>query len=187
MVDGIRSPWGFRRGRPKRTSLPCCCQSRYQAVRLPYKGDAADMLVVLPEEGRFEEVEGRLDAGLLDEVDAKMDPDAYVRLTMPRFDFETQLDLVPLLSSMGMKLPFGGAANFGGITREAPLFIGEARHKANITVDEKGTEAAATFLAFPESGPPPLQEMTANRPFLFAVTERETGAVLFLGRVTDPN
>jgi serpin B len=173
----------------RQTSYPPYAEGEgYQAVRLPYKGDAADMLVVLPEEGRFEEVEGRLDAGLLDEVDAKMDPDAYVRLTMPRFDFETQLDLIPLLSSMGMKLPFGGAADFGGITREAPLFIGEAHHKANITVDEKGTEAAAaTFLAFTVSGPPPLQEMTANRPFLFAVTERETGAVLFLGRVTDPS
>jgi serpin B len=168
--------------------LPYAEGEGYQAVRLPYKAGAADMLVVLPEEGRFEEIEGRLDAVLLDEVDAKMDPDAYVRLTMPRFDFETQLGLVPLLRSMGMKLPFGGAADFGGITREASLFIGDARHKANITVDEKGTEAAAaTFLAFPTSGPPPLQEMTANRPFLFAVTERETGAVLFLGRVTDPS
>jgi serpin B len=169
--------------------LPYAEGEGYQAVRLPYKGDAADMLVVLPEEGRFEEIEGRLDAGLLDEVDARTDPDAYVRLTMPRFDFATQLGLVPLLRSMGMTTPFdGGAADFGGITGEAPLFIGEARHKANITVDEKGTEAdAATFLGFPVSGPPPLQEMTANRPFLFAITERETGTILFLGRVTDPS
>ncbi|CAA9430148.1 MAG: hypothetical protein AVDCRST_MAG03-3177 [uncultured Rubrobacteraceae bacterium] len=168
--------------------LPYAEGEGYQAVRLPYKGDAADMLVVLPEEGRFEEIEDRLDAGLLDEVDAKIDPDAWVRLTMPRFDFETRLDLVPLLRSMGMTIPFGGAADFGGITREAPLSIGAARHKANITVDEKGTEAAAaTFLSFPVSGPPPLQEMTANRPFLFVITERETGTVLFVGRVTDPS
>ena len=168
--------------------LPHAEGQGYQAVRLPYKGGAADMLVVLPEEGRFEEVEGRLNAGLLDEVDAKMDPDAYVRLTMPRFDFETQLDLIPLLRSMGMTLPFGGTADFGGITKEADLFVGAAIHKANITVDEKGTEAAAaTMLDMMVSANPEPVEMTANRPFLFAITERETSAVLFLGRVTDPS
>jgi serpin B len=169
--------------------LPYAEGDGYQAVRLPYKGDAAEMLVVLPEEGRFEEIEDRLDAGFLDEVGAKINPDAYVRLTMPRFDYETRLDLLPLLRSMGMTTPFdGGKADFSGITREAPLFIGDAVHKANITVDEKGTEAAAaTALGFPVSGPPPLKEMTADRPFLFAITERETGTILFLGRVTDPS
>jgi serpin B len=169
--------------------LPYAEGDGYQAVRLPYKGDAADMLVVLPEEGRFEEIEGRLNADLLDEVGAKINPDAYVRLTMPRFDYQTRLDLLPLLRSMGMTAPFdGGTADFGGITRAGGLFIGDAVHQANITVDEKGTEAAAaTVLGFPVSGPPPLKEMTANRPFLFAITERETGTVLFLGRVTDPS
>jgi serpin B len=169
--------------------LPYAEGDGYQAVRLPYKGDAAEMLVVLPEEGRFEEIEGRLDADFLDEVGAKINPDAYVRLTMPRFDYETRLDLLPLLRSMGMTTPFdGGEADFSGITREAPLFIGDAVHNANVTVDEKGTEAAAaTALGFPVSGPPPLKEMTANRPFLFAITERETGTILFLGRVTDPS
>ena len=48
--------------------LPYAEGDGYQAVRLPYKGDAAEMLVVLPEEGRFEEIEGRLDAAFLDEV-----------------------------------------------------------------------------------------------------------------------
>lgn len=169
--------------------LPYAEGEGYQAVRLPYKGDAADMLVVLPEEGRFEEIEGRLSAGFLDEVAEEIRPDEYLKLTMPRFDFETRLDLIPLLRSMGMAIPFdGGAADFSGITREAPLFIGDAVHKANITVDEKGTEAAAaTSLAFPVSKPPPPAEITMDRPFLFAITERETGTVLFLGRVTDPS
>ena len=108
---------------------------------------------------------------------------------MPRFDLETRLDLVPLVSSMGMTNPFDdGAADFSGITGERDLFIDDALHEANIAVDEKGTEAAAaTFLDMPVSGPPPAKEMSANRPFLFAVTERGTGTVLFLGRVTDPS
>jgi serpin B len=85
--------------------LPYAEGDGYQAVRLPYKGDAAEMLVVLPEEGRFEEIEGRLDTAFLDEVGAKINPNAYVRLTMPRFDYETRSDLLPLLRSMGMTTP----------------------------------------------------------------------------------
>ncbi len=167
--------------------LPYSEGDGYQAVRLPYKGDAADMLVILPEEGRFEEIEDRLDASLLDEVDANMRPDEFVKLTMPRFDFETDLDLPGSFDSMGMTAPFSGAADFGGITKEAGLFIGDALHRANITVDEKGTEAAAaTMLDFPVSEPPPPVEMTLNRPFLFVIEERETGSLLFMGRVTDP-
>lgn len=168
--------------------LPYSEGDGYQAVRLPYKGDAADMLVILPEDGRFEEVEGRLDAGFLDEVAANMRPDEFVKLTMPRFDFETDLDLPGSFDSMGMTAPFdGGAADFGGLTKEADLFIGDALHRANITVDEKGTEAAAvTLLDMPVSGTPEPVEMTLNRPFLFVIEERETGSLLFMGRVTDP-
>jgi serine protease inhibitor len=100
---------------------------------------------------------------------------------------ETQHPAFNAIESRMSALGDGGAADFSGITREAPLFIGDAVQKANITVDEKGTEAAATALDFPVSGPPPLKELTANRPFLFAILERETGTVLFLGRVTDPS
>lgn len=167
--------------------LPYSEGDGYQAARLPYKGDAADMLVILPEEGRFEEVESRLDASLLDEVNGNMRPDEFVKLTMPRFDFETDLDLPKSFDSMGMTAPFSGAADFGGITEEADLSIGDALHRANITVDEKGTEAAAaTVLMMPTSGPPEPVEMTLNRPFLFVIEERETGSLLFMGRVTDP-
>jgi serpin B len=160
----------------------------YQAVRLPYKGEAADMLIILPQEGRFEQVEGRLGAGFLDEVRRAL-REEYVRLTMPRFDFETDLGLPKLLKAMGMTAPFdSGTANFSGISGKKDLYISEALHRANITVDEKGTEAAAaTVLLMPVSGPPePTIEMTADRPFIFVIAERETGAILFLGRVTDP-
>lgn len=167
--------------------LPYSEGDGYEAVRLPYKGDAADMLVILPEEGRFEEVEGRLDAGFLDEVDEQIRPDEFVKLTMPRFDFETDLDLPESFDSMGMTAPFGGAADFGRITNEADLSIDDALHRANISVDEKGTEAAAvTLLDMSVSGTPEPVEMTLNRPFLFVIEERETGSLLFMGRVTDP-
>jgi serpin B len=79
------------------------------------------MLVVLPEEGRFEEVEGRLGADFLDEVDEKRRPNAFAKLTMPRFDFKTDLELIKSLTSMGMMAPFGSGADFASITKEAEL------------------------------------------------------------------
>lgn len=159
----------------------------YQVVQLPYKGDAVDMLVILPEEGRFEQVEGRLGAGFFDEVRGGL-RNEYVRLTMPRFDFETDLDLAELLGTMGMEAPFSGAADFSGMTGNRELFISDALHRANITVDEKGTEAAAvTLLDMPVSERPEPVEMPVDRPFIFAIAERETGEILFLGRVTDPS
>ena len=159
----------------------------YEVVRLPYEGEAADMLVILPERGRFASVEKRLDADLLDEVRRGLDP-GYVRLTMPRFDFEADLDLKRLLGRTGLEAPFDpGAADFGGITGKEDLYVGAALHQANITVDEKGTEAAAaTVLDMPVSAAPPPVEMDVDRPFVFAIVERQTGTILFLGRVTDP-
>ena len=159
----------------------------YEAVRLPYKGEAADMLVILPDRGGFASVEGRLDAGFLDEARRRL-RSKYVRLTMPRFDFETDLDLKGLLGQMGLRAPFDpGAADFSGITGGEDLYVGKALHRANIAVDEKGTEAAAaTVLAMPVSAAPKPIEIDVDRPFVFAIVERETGTILFLGRVTDP-
>jgi serpin B len=160
----------------------------YQVVRLPYKGEAVDMLVILPEEGRFEQIEDRLSAGFFDEVRRGLRQE-YVGLAMPRFDFETDLDLPKLLEAMGMADPFDpGAADFSGMTGSRGLYISAALHKADITVDEKGTEAAAaTAVVMAESAAPEPTEVIADRPFIFAVAERETGAILFLGRVTDPS
>jgi serpin B len=159
----------------------------YRAVRLPYKGEAADMLVIMPDEGRFGTVEERLSTDFLDDVDHSLDTQ-YVRLSMPRVDFEKNLDLIKSLERMGMKAPFDpGRADFSGITGGKDLYIGEALHRANITVDEKGTEAAAaTVLAMPTSMPPPPTEMTMDRPFISTIVERDTGTILFLGRVTNP-
>jgi serpin B len=161
----------------------------YQAIQLPYEGERADMLVILPSEGGFGSVEDRLDAGFLEGVRRGLKPRG-VELTMPRFDFETDLDLKERLRSMGLKLPFDDdVADFGGITQEEHLYVSDALHKATVTVDEKGTEAAAATAVIMQAesgGPIARTKMTLDRPFVFAVVERETGTILFLGHVTNP-
>ena len=198
--------------------LPYAAGDGWQAVELAYVGDELAMTLVVPDEGRFEELEGLLPAGLLDEVVRELDSSAgelgsaagapgsaagelgagseeartlaQVQLTMPKFEFRTQTGLRAALAALGMKSAFSpGEADFSGMTTEEPLFISDVIHEAYIAVDEEGTEAAAaTAVVMRASGMPPdqLVELTIDRPFMFSLRDRETGAVLFLGRVTDP-
>lgn len=157
----------------------------YRAVTLPYTGEKADMLLILPDEGQFGEIEGQLDAAFLESVREGLETHD-VTLTLPRFDFEDDVDLKAQLQAMGMTHPFSSAADFGGMVEGGGLYISDALHKATITVDEVGTEAtAATVIAMEESAME-RAEFEATRPFMLAIVERETGTVLFLGRVLNP-
>lgn len=158
----------------------------YQAILLPYTGEKVDMLVILPEEGQFATVQEAMSVDLLDQVRAQAEIHD-VTLSMPKFDFETDINLPDLLKEMGMTDAFSpGAADFGGMAEGGGLYISAALHKGTIKVDELGTEAAAaTAIAMAESAMP-RADMTLDRPFIFSILERETGTILFLGRVMDP-
>jgi len=90
-----------------------------------------------------------------------------------------------------MPQAFSGSADFSGMTGKQDFFISAAIHKAFIDVTEQGTEAAAataiamTATAFIHNEPPPVI-FNADHPFLFVIRNAQTGAILFLGRVTDP-
>jgi serpin B len=157
----------------------------YQAVWLPYGGQAAGMWVILPVKGRFEDVQGRLGVDLIEAV--RRDAEARrVILTLPRFGFETSLRLHDLFKEMGMAHVFCPALDFEGIAEGGGLCVGYALHRATITVDEEGTEAAAaTMVAVPVEQVQDV-EMTVDRPFILVIVARETGAILFVGRVLNP-
>jgi len=160
----------------------------YQAVELPYDGWELSMVILLPQAGGFEAFEGSLDT---EQVDAILKDLTYreVALTMPRFEFDSGFSLKEALAAMGMPDAFTGAADFSGMTGGRDLFIAEVIHKAFVSVDEAGTEAAAATavvmseLALPEE---PV-EVTVNRAFIFFIRDIETGAILFVGRVVDPS
>ncbi len=159
----------------------------YQVVELPYIGNQVSMLVVVPDQGRFEEFEDQFS---VEELNRILDGISYspVVLTFPRFEFETEISLASTLETMGMPTAFSDAADFSGMTGAKDLFISDVFHKAFVSVDEEGTEAAAatavvmSLTSMPES---PL-ELTVDRPFLFLIREHETGTVLFMGRVVNP-
>ena len=114
-----------------------------------------------------------------------------LNLFMPRFGIESKADLLAILTTLGMPLAFDASADFSGIHTGDPLYIGSVIHQANIDVDEKGTTAAAATAVGMDTGggPSPVKDITLrlDRPFVFFVRDVDTGAVLFMGRVTDPS
>lgn len=162
----------------------------WQAIQMPYSGNDLAMLVIVPDQGRFHEVEGRLGGGLIDDAVAAAAGVTDVSLTIPKFEFRTKAGLNDALGTLGMHDAFDPAkADFSGMTTEEALYISDAIHEAYISVDEEGTEAAAATAIVMRATSAPLSEvqLTVDRPFIFALRDTTTGAVLFLGRVMDPS
>ncbi|HEY33113.1 MAG TPA: serpin family protein [Dehalococcoidia bacterium] len=160
----------------------------YQAVELLYDGRELSMVILLPEEGQFEAFEGSLDAALVDAIIDSLGSQE-VALTMPKFEFESEFGLKQTLAAMGMPIAFTDAADFSGMTGVRDLRIAEVIHKAFVSVDEAGTEAAAATAVIMELTAMPEEpvELTIDHPFIFLIRDIETGTVLFVGRVLDPS
>jgi serine protease inhibitor len=155
----------------------------WQAVELPYAGGDLAMRIMLPPPGRSPG--DMLAPATMDAVDSRLRSDR-VELTVPRWDFGADIDLGQVLQAMGLTVPFSAAADFSGI---APgIVIDQAVHRANISVDQRGTEAAAaTGIAGVTGAPaPPPITFVADRPFAFAILGGPSRVPLFLGHVTDP-
>ena len=157
----------------------------WQAVELPYVGNDLSMVVVLPDDG----------IALGDGVAAVpsvagLATQRKVIVSMPTFDIETLTDLATLLAAMGMPTAFSENADFSAMTTQEQLVIGAVIHQANITVDEKGTEAAAATAVVMRATAAPVEQepvtLSFDRPFVFAIRDNPTGAVLFLGHIGDP-
>ncbi|SFR99807.1 serpin B [Halomicrobium zhouii] len=157
-----------------------------EAVELPYVGGDVSMVLLLPDEGRFEAFEQNLDADRLFGIFEELG-DAAGDLALPTFEFETEVQLSDALAEMGMPVPFESGADFSGMVRgDGGPWIDEVYHDSFVSVDEEGTEAAAsTAVVMTESMPPQWGELRFDRPFLFCIRDRPTDAVLFLGRVVD--
>ena len=160
----------------------------YQAVELLYDGDELSMVILLPKAGNFQAFEEGLQAQQVSDIISGLQP-TEVALTMPKFEFDSEFSLKDTLADMDMPIAFSGGADFSGMTGNRELFISDVVHKAFVAVDEAGTEAAAaTAVIMPTAAPPePTVEVTIDRPFIFLIRDIDTGAILFVGRVVNPN
>ncbi len=167
----------------------------YQVVVLPYVGGEMYMAVLLPDLGRFQEFEERLDGGFVGQALARVS-ESYLALEMPRFEFDAAFRLGETLKALGMSAAFdAGAADFSGMDGlscaardKGCLYIGAVVHKAFVSVDEAGTEAAAATAVMmqTESAKPIPVEVKVDRPFIFVIRDYATGTNLFVGRVVKP-
>ncbi len=164
-----------------------------QILRMPYEhesGKALSMLVILPKDGNITTAETALGTtGLVDAI-ASMET-TQVKVFFPKFTLETTYSLSNTLKAMGMPAAFGLDADFSGMDGTRDLFITNVLHKAFVDVNEEGgTEAAAATAVIMGKGmsteDAPVPVFRADHPFIFLITDDETGNLLFMGRVADP-
>ncbi|SHJ49316.1 serpin B [Tangfeifania diversioriginum] len=161
----------------------------FQAIQLPYGQGNFSMSVFLPQVNKsLQDVMENLDK---ENWKSWMEnfSERNVKIQLPKFKYEYEIKLNDILSEMGMRIAFTGGADFTGINKNADLYIDYVKHKSFIEVNEEGTEAAAvTVVAVNElsAGGGGSIPFNANRPFLFAITEKSTGAILFVGTVKNP-
>ncbi|MDR0549433.1 MAG: serpin family protein [Deltaproteobacteria bacterium] len=193
------SPREFNRPSGDKTPVPFLNQTRSwlylendlgQIIKLPYGDESLSFLVLLPQNKPtgLADLEKNLTRDNLVAWRAALTP-KLVKLALPKFKIVWGTSsLKPALEKMGLTLAFETRADFSGLAEKAELFVGDILQKAFVGVDEKGTEAAAATAAImPRSaflGEP--INFVADRPFIFLIQEEATGAILFLGRLTDP-
>lgn len=169
-------------------SLGYSSNDLFTMVEMPYGNGHFNMVALMPNDGKkVSDIVNDLD----DESWGRWMKSLYkqeVVLGFPKFKFEGDYELNEPLIRMGMPLAFSGSANFTSILSKGGIYISKVKHKTYIEVDEKGTEAAAVTsveMVVTSVGPQKLQ-FTANKPFVFAITEKDTNTILFLGKFMMP-
>ncbi len=161
-------------------------------VELPYwstdeSAKFAMTLIVPKKRDGLHAVEAQLTPALLDGWLSSMTTNAMVMLYLPKWQAETGMELSGSLRKIGLGPVFGQDADLSGISSEEGLEVSAVVHKTVITVDEKGTAAAAaTSIMTIGAGASEPRIVRADHPFLYLIRDTETGAILFIGRVVDP-
>lgn len=168
-------------------------------LELPYRDRRFGLVILLPRQlDGLAALEQRLTAANLARWLAGLDAQD-VRLSVPRFKAAARCDLAATLTSLGLRSAFNpappparGAADFSGIDGQQGLYIGKVIHQTYIDVDESGTEAAAAtaVVGMPSAAPPDdmpePKVFKADHPFIYLIRDRQTGSILFLGRLVNP-
>jgi serpin B len=161
----------------------------FQAVNIPYLSSDFSMTIIVPDQGSFQDVEENLSSEQITNILNDL-MSQKVTLKMPKFDYESTIGANDPLAALGMSNAFNPElADFSGITEVEKLFISDVLHKATITVDEEGTEAAAaTAIVMRATSIDPEEpiELTIDRPFFYFIQHIPTGSILFMGRVVQP-
>lgn len=159
----------------------------FQAVDLPYGKENFSMVVILP---KMEDDLNKFISNLNNE-----DWNSWLTgfskqkgsLSLPKFKIEYDIEMNDVLKNLGMGNAFSPAADFSKMTKKQKLYISNVKHKTFVDVNEEGTEAAAvTVVEMKLTSAGPGFYMKVNRPFVFAIKEKETNSILFIGKIVNP-
>jgi serpin B len=158
---------------------------------MPYSGEELSMLIFLPKNDNIESLENSITSEKISEWKEDL-REERVDIFIPRFKFETKYFMKNTLSEMGMPTAFEDSADFSGMTGKKDLKIDEVIHQTFIEVNEEGTEAAAAtaviMVGITSVGPsvPKIPVFKADHPFIFIIQQKDSGNILFMGRVNNP-
>lgn len=161
----------------------------YRVLELPYGNGNFSMLVLLPDkEMDINKLVQKLTADEWNTIASDLNYKTEISIRLPRFTFSYETELKKPLMQLGITEAFiPELANFKGIT-DSDIYISRVRHKSFVEVNEEGTEAAAvTSIEFRETAMPsePLT-FYVDRPFVFALREKTTNSLMFIGKVMEP-
>jgi serpin B len=161
--------------------------SGFGAIELPYGQTNFSMVVIVPNttlNGFYPQFTPEVWQEITDGLDGQTQR-VKTMVTLPKFEFDYEKFLNEQLQDMGMNDAFSpNVADFSGIT-DWEIYISFVKQNTFVKVDEKGTEAAAvTTIGFEVVSLPPSFDV--NKPFIFAIRERTTNTLLFIGSVANP-
>ncbi|WP_299709236.1 serpin family protein [uncultured Pontibacter sp.] len=157
-----------------------------QLIDLPYGNEQYSMTILVPgRDRRVQDVAQELSANRLATLLEDANKTTY-ELHMPKFKLEYSKELNDMLKQLGMGIAFGNQADFSRMVEgQANLAISEVKHKSFVEVNEEGTEAAAaTSTGIMVTSLPP--SVRIDRPFVFMIREKSSNAILFIGKLMQP-
>ncbi|TVQ23853.1 MAG: serpin family protein [Spirochaetaceae bacterium] len=171
--------------------LPVSMEGDTIAVELPYAGGSTSFIAFMPRDpSAWDSWQAGLDRESFERMLQSLRP-TQAAVTMPRFSSETSLSLPNALRGLGMRDAFDpNRADLSGISGNRDLYATDIIHRSVIEVDEEGTEAAAAtavIIGVRSMVPTDPVQIRLDRPFVYTIYDRETGSILFIGRVSDPS
>lgn len=159
-----------------------------EVIDIPYEDQKYSLMIIIPKSfKKLKKVEKLVNYDFYTYY-AKNKEMKKIDLSMPKFSTESEFDLNSTLQKLGMKEAFTGNADFSGITKQEKLYISKVIHKANISVDENGTEAAAaTAVTMRKTSISHYSEqIKVDKPFIFILRNNANNLIFFVGKITNP-
>lgn len=164
-------------------NFPYADMDGFEAVELPYGNEKYGLVVMLPKGDSVEDMILGLDELKWNATLASLSPQK-VQLSLPKMKMETSTELISVLQNMGMKKAFTDGAELGGISKSAQLVVGLVKQDTYVAMDEKGTEAAAvTTIGVELTSIPQYPVIKCDRPFAFAIVEKTSNTIQFIGKL----